>query len=119
MSFKKGVSAVTSAFLALIIQINASASILGDLTGGYKETLASDIMFHEYNYNTDTTTQAEYFVEYTPNDTVVPVVINGDATTAGSRRQTFARMGSMQPTSFATITVRVRADETTSESITV
>ena len=79
MIFKKRISAGICAFLAVAVQINASASILGDLTGGYKEPLSTDVMFHEYNYNTDTTTQAEYYVEYEPSEDVVPVVINGDA----------------------------------------
>ena len=79
MIFKKRISAAISAFLAVAVHINASASILGDLTGGFKEPLSNDVMFHEYNYNTDTTTQAEYYVEYEPTEDVVPVVINGDA----------------------------------------
>ena len=79
MIFKKKISAVICAFLVVAVQINASASILGNLTGGYKEPLSTDVMFHEYNYNTDTTTQAEYYVEYEPTEEVVPVVINGDA----------------------------------------
>ncbi len=79
MIFKKKAAAAICTFLSVIVQFNASASILGDLTGGYKEALSSDVQFHEYNYNTETDVQAEYYVEYEPNDTVVPVVINGDA----------------------------------------
>ena len=79
MIFKKKVSAAICAILAAAVQINVSASILGELSGGYKENLSGDVMFHEYTYNTDTTAQAEYYVEYEPTDEVVPVVVNGDA----------------------------------------
>ena len=79
MIFRKKTAAVICTILVTAIQINASASILGELTGGYKEPLSTDVMFHEYMYNTDTTTQTEYYVEYEPTEDIVPVVINGDA----------------------------------------
>ena len=47
------------------------------------------------------------------------VVINGDATTAGSRLTAFARIGSEQPMSFAMMTVINKLEDTTAHRTSV
>ena len=79
MKFKKNIMAAISIILSLTIHISVSASVLGELTGGYKVTMADNTKLHHYKYNTNTTAQSEYFVEYKPGSDVVPMVVNGDS----------------------------------------
>ncbi len=79
MSFKRKALLALSVVFALISGVDAFAGVLGDLTGGYRATMTDTTQFHKYKYNTNSTTQTEYFVEYKPDSMVVPVVVNGDS----------------------------------------
>ncbi len=78
MKLKKR-TALLSALLVAMLNINAFASVLGELTGGNRITMTEDAEFYHYTYSTETTTQSEYYVDYKPNDEVVPIVVNGEA----------------------------------------
>ena len=78
MKLKKR-TALLSVFLVAVFQINVFASVLGELTGGNRVTMTDEAEFYHYTYNTDSTVQSEYYVDYKPNKDVVPIVVNGDA----------------------------------------
>ena len=70
--------ALLSLFMIAVLNINAFASVLGELTGGERITMTDDAEFYHYTYSTDSTVQSEYYVEYKPNYDVVPIMVNGD-----------------------------------------
>ena len=60
------------------LQINALASVLGDITGGSKIDMSDSTELYNYSYNTFSAAQSEHYVEYIPNKDIVPVIVNGD-----------------------------------------
>ncbi len=77
MKLKKR-TALLSVLLVAVLNINAFASVLGELTGGNRITMTDDAEFYHYTYGTDTTVQSEYYVEYKPNSDVIPIMVNGE-----------------------------------------
>lgn len=79
MKHKRKTAILTASLLVFTMQVNAFASVLGELTGGYKVTMNGKTEFHHYSYQTASQKQREYYVEYKPESEVVPVVVNGDS----------------------------------------
>lgn len=77
MTLKKRI-ALLSVLLVAVLNINAFASVLGELTGGNRITMTDDAEFYHYTYGTDNTVQSEYYVDYQPNSDVIPIVVNGE-----------------------------------------
>lgn len=64
----------------LITNITASAEVLGTVTGGWSTYMGADTYFHNVQFTSDSVgLQNEYYVEYTPNEEAVPVIINGSS----------------------------------------
>ena len=70
--------AVPALILSLTMSVPAFAEVLGTLTGEYSTDLGAGTQLYNKTYQSDSVgKQAEYYVEYTPNEDAVPVVENG------------------------------------------
>ncbi|MBQ8300686.1 MAG: hypothetical protein IJX57_01795, partial [Clostridia bacterium] len=68
------------AFAMLFIGTSANAEVLGTPSGGWSTYMGAATYFHNSQFTSDSVgKQNEYFVEYTPNEEAVPVVINGSS----------------------------------------
>lgn len=64
--------------LLLLTGITASADVLGEQNGGWSTYMGAFTYFHNVQFNSDSVgKQNEYYVEYTPNEDAVPIVVNG------------------------------------------
>lgn len=64
--------------LLLLTGITASADVLGEQSGGWSTYMGAFTYFHNVQFNSDSVgKQNEYYVEYTPNEDAVPIVVNG------------------------------------------
>ena len=64
--------------LLLLTGITASADLLGEENGGWSTYMGAFTYFHNVQFNSDSVgKQNEYYVEYTPNEDAVPIVVNG------------------------------------------
>ncbi len=63
---------------SLLFALSAHADVLGTQSGGWSSYMGADTYFHNVQFTSDSVgLQNEYYVEYTPNNEAVPVVING------------------------------------------
>lgn len=79
MKIKKKTILLVSCILVFALEINALADILGEIVGGYNTGMGVKTDFYHNVYKNGETYQREYYVEYEPNSSVVPVVVNGDS----------------------------------------
>ncbi len=69
-------SMLTALFFLWGIAVNAE--VLGTQTGGWSTYMGAYTYFHNVQFTSESVgNQNEYYVEYTPNDEAVPVIING------------------------------------------
>ena len=69
---------IVTAFTLFALSTTASADILGTESGGWSAYMGADTYFHNVQFQSDSVgKQNEYYVEYTPNEDAVPVVVNG------------------------------------------
>lgn len=62
----------------MLTGITASADVLGEQNGGWSTYMGAFTYFHNVQFNSDSVgKQNEYYVEYTPNEDAVPIVVNG------------------------------------------
>lgn len=74
---RKKILTVTAAVLSFF-QISAYADVLGTESGGWSTYMGADTYFHNVEFTSPGVgKQNEYYVEYTPNEEAVPVVVNG------------------------------------------
>ena len=67
---------LTALFFLWGIAVNAE--VLGTQTGGWSTYMGAYTYFHNVQFTSESVgNQNEYYVEYTPNDEAVPVIING------------------------------------------
>lgn len=67
-----------TAILSAFTQLSAYADVLGDKSGGWSTYMGADTYFYNVEFYSDSVgKQNEYYVEYTPNEDAVPVVVNG------------------------------------------
>lgn len=75
---RKSISILTA--LAMCFGICANAEVTGTLTGGWSTYMGASTYFHNKQFQSDNVgKQTENYVEYTPNEEAVPIVINGDS----------------------------------------
>lgn len=68
------------AFAMVFMGISANAEVLGEPSGGWSTYMGAATYFHNSQFTSDSVgKQNEYYVEYTPNEEAVPVVINGSS----------------------------------------
>lgn len=68
------------AFAMIFVGISANAEVLGEPSGGWSTYMGAATYFHNSQFTSDSVgKQNEYYVEYTPNEEAVPVVINGSS----------------------------------------
>jgi len=68
------------AFAMLFMGTSANAEVLGTPSGGWSTYMGAATYFHNSQFMSDSVgKQNEYYVEYTPNEEAVPVVINGSS----------------------------------------
>lgn len=59
---------------------NVSASVLGSYADGWYSTIAPQTNFYSNTFNDENVgAQKEFYVEYTPNSNIVPVIVNGES----------------------------------------
>lgn len=59
---------------------SVSAEVLGNETGGWSTYMGANTYFHNVQFTSDSVgKQNEYYVEYTPNEEAVPIVVNGSS----------------------------------------
>ncbi|MDD6735268.1 MAG: S-layer homology domain-containing protein [Clostridiales bacterium] len=77
---KKKVLAITMAFI--FMTQTAHASVLGSVVTSWSHEIANGTDFYKNVFLSDQSgvgKQTEYYAEYTPNDSVVPTVVNGES----------------------------------------
>ena len=79
MKIKKRTIILLSCILIFALEINVLADILGEIIGGYNTGMGGKTEFYHNIYKNGETYQREYYVEYEPNPSVVPIVVNGDS----------------------------------------
>ncbi len=68
------------AFAMVFMGTSANAEVLGNPSGGWSTYMGAATYFHNSQFMSDSVgKQNEYYVEYTPNEEAVPVVINGSS----------------------------------------
>lgn len=88
MKFKNFLTVICAVFV--FSSAAASASILGDPSGGWQTDMGGGTVYTNGVYKTQSgTQQTENYVEYTPNNEAVPIVVNG-ASVYGTRTITSA-----------------------------
>lgn len=65
-------------FLVMCICIEASASVMGNLTSNSTVSFGAGATLFNNSYVTGSEKQEEFYVEYTPNPDAVPVILNGE-----------------------------------------
>ena len=74
----KGKILLIAAAITMFGLSTASADVLGNQSGGWSTYMGADTYFFNTEFYSDSVgKQNEYYVEYTPNSDVVPVVVNG------------------------------------------
>ncbi len=87
-SIKTTLRSICASFV-LLSQISAQASVLGELSSSWETDMGGGAVYKHTSYSTQSSNQAENYVEYTPNAESVPIVVNG-ASVYGKRTITSA-----------------------------
>lgn len=62
-----------------MFSVTANGEVLGTQIGGWSTYMGAFTYFHNVQFNSDSVgKQNEYYVEYTPNEDAVPIVVNGE-----------------------------------------
>ena len=75
---KKKTVALIACFMTVAFEINAFADVLGNVVESFSTYMYGKTTFYQNVYNDSKNYQREYYVDYKPNDGIVPVVVNGD-----------------------------------------
>ncbi len=75
---KRKIMIFISCLLIVAFEANAFADVLGEVVGGYMTAMGASTYFYHNIYQSGSTYQREYYVDYKPNSGVVPIVVNGD-----------------------------------------
>lgn len=69
---------VLAMFVALCVGTTVNANVLGNQSGGWSTYMGANTYFYNVEFTSDSVgKQNEFYIEYTPNEEAVPVVVNG------------------------------------------